>query len=159
MNNLKIKHITDSDDKSLQQVEQLFVDMYEFIKDKGLKLQLVEGGEKLWINSVKKSMDRFAALIVAIENDRVVGFIHGVIRFAPDFLGGSKVGFVTHQHIVPECRGKGLGKKMMFALEDWFKSKNIKSVELQANYFNEYSRKYLEKCGYEYELVQFRKFI
>jgi RimJ/RimL family protein N-acetyltransferase len=44
-------------------------------------------------------------------------------------------------------------------LEDWFKSKNIKSVELQANYFNEYSRKYLEKCGYEYELVQFRKFI
>jgi ribosomal protein S18 acetylase RimI-like enzyme len=156
---IELRNITDADDAALTRVEQLFLDMYEHISNKGLLTPLAKGGEKMWLKSVRKTLDRFGAIIVAEEDGNVVGFVHGIIRFLPDFLGGEKVGFVTHQHIEPEFRRHGLGKELMQALENWYASKGIRQVELQANYFNEYSRKYLEKSGYQYEIVQFRKFL
>lgn len=159
MNEIPIREVKDRNDKALDQVEDLFVEMYRHILDKGLKNPLVEGGERLWMDSVKKSLARFGALIVAEHEGKVVGFVHGLVRFLPDFLGGEKVGFVTHQHILKEFRGHGLGKELMESLEDWYRSKGIRQVELQANYYNQNSRKYLENTGYEYEIVQFRKFL
>ncbi len=159
MSKIEIINITKADDPALVSVEELFVDMYRHISDKGLKTPLVEDGEKIWMRSVKKTLDRFGAVIVAKQQAEVIGFVHGLIRFMPDFLGGEKVGFVTHQHINPAHRGKGLGKELMKSLEEWFRSKGIRQVELQANFYNDYSRKYLEKSGYEYEIVQFRKFL
>lgn len=159
MDKIIIENITDPDDNRLVSVGKLFLEMYDHITDKGLMTPLVTGGEKIWMESVRKSLGRFGALIVATSGNEVVGFVHGMVRFLPDFMGGEKVGFVTHQHILDDYRGKGLGKELMEALEKWFSEKGIKQVELQANYYNEYSRKYLEKSGYKYELVQFRKFL
>ncbi|MCF8388961.1 MAG: GNAT family N-acetyltransferase, partial [Bacteroidales bacterium] len=132
MADLEIRNITHPEDPALKSVEKLFRDMYEHIKDKGLKTPLVSDGEKIWMKSVKKTLDRFGAVIVAEENGEVIGFVHGLIRFMPDFLGGEKMGFVTHQHIEPEHRNKGLGKKLMRKLEEWFFGKGIRQIELQA---------------------------
>lgn len=159
MAQIELQEIIVADDPRLARVEQMFFDMYDHIRDKGLMTPLIEGGEKIWMNSVKKSLGRFGCLIIASDGEKVIGFVHGLIRFLPDFLGGEKVGFVTHQHIEPDYRGHGLGKRLMEALEQWYHSKGIRQVELQANYYNEYSRKYLESSGYKYEIVQFRKFL
>lgn len=159
MDNLRIIQIKEPESKLLPQVERQFAAMYDHIKDKGLKLPLIEKGEKKWINSIKKTIGKYSGLFVAVDGEKVAGFVFGMIKFTPDYLGSQKVGFFTHQYIDPDYRGKGLGKKLFIALEKWFNEKNVISVEAQANYFNEGSRKYLEKSGYEYELVQFRKFI
>ena len=159
MNDLKIIQIKEPTNKFLPQVELQFANLYIFMKDKGLKLPLIENGEKKWINSIKKTISKFSALIIAVDGEKVAGFVFGVIKFTPDYLGNQKVGFLTHQYTEAEYRRKGLGKKLLLALENWFKEKNVVSIEVQSSFSNEDSRKFFEKNAYKNELVQLRKYL
>ena len=159
MNDLRIIQIKEPTSELLPQVERQFAELYNFIKDKGLKLPLVKDGEKKWINSIKKTVGKFVALFVAVDGEKVAGFVSGVVKFTPDYLGNQKVGFLTFHYIEPDYRGKGIGKKLLKSLENWFKEKNVSSIEVQVSFMNEDSRNYFKKNGYEYELVQFRKFL
>jgi len=159
MENLKIIQIKDSANEFLPQVEQQFAELYSFMKDKGLKLNLVEDGEKKWMNSIKKTIGKFVALFVVLDGKKVAGFVSGIVKFTPDYLGNQKVGLLSYHFVDKDYRGKGIGKSLLKSLETWFKEKNISSIEVQASFINEYSRKYFEKNGYENELVQLRKFV
>lgn len=159
MSELKIIQIKETDIDFLSQVQKQFAAMYVHMKDKGLKLQLADEGEKKWIISIKKTLGRFSALFVVLDDKKVAGFVFGIIKFTPDYLGSKKIGSLTHQYLDPDYRGKGLGDKLLKALEKWFEEKNVSSVEVQANIYNAESRKYFEKNAYENELVQLRKFL
>lgn len=74
MSEINIFSITESDDARLAQVERLFVEFYQYMHEKGVKTPLPEGGEKLWLDAVRKTIKRFSRLVVATENDAVIGF-------------------------------------------------------------------------------------
>jgi len=157
--NILFRIIENPDDKALSEVAVLFVSLYSFVADKGQKNQMITNGENLWINSVRNSLNRTGVLIVAEDNGRVIGFIHGIIRFLPDFLGGRKSGFIAHHYIDNGYRGMGIGKKLLLESEAWFKLKNVNQVEAYVNVGNINSKLYFEKNGYTHETVQLRKFI
>lgn len=156
---LVYRQVVQADDPALDAVQGLFMELYEYVRDKGQQNHLVEGGEKLWIKSIKNSLNKLGALFIVQDADRVIGFIHGSIRFLPDFLGGERVGFVAHHYILPEYRGVKAGKNLLLKLENWFLSKKVKQVEVYVNTGNINSKKYFEQNGYTYELVQLRKFL
>ncbi len=159
MSEIKYIQVSDPEDKFLEGVEFLFEELYEYVKDKGQQNHLVEGGGKLWMNSVKRSLNKLGAIIIALDNNQVVGFIHGSIRFLPDFLGAEKSGFVAHHYILRQYRGRKVGITLLKLLEDWFLSKGVTQVEAYVNVGNINSRKYFERNGYTHELVQLRKFL
>ncbi len=159
MCNIHYKIITDTDDKLLSQLEDMFRELYDYIDKKGQKNTLIPGGEKKWIKSVKNTLNKLGVIIVAVSGEEVAGFINGQIRFLPDFLGREKTGFLAHQFIKKNYRGKGIGEKLLKLLEEWFVAKEIRQMELYVNYENDVAKAFYFNSGFENEWIQMRKFL
>lgn len=163
MNNISIKLIEDVNDPLLIQVEQLFQQMYEQIAqhlpDQALKIPLIRGGAELWLEGVKKMINRLGIVIVATRDNVVIGFINGIIHFTPDYLGDLKVGSIANIFVVSGTRRAGVGFYLVQELEQWFKSKNVHSISLQAIYENTPGIGFWQRCGYIEEVLQFRKIV
>jgi ribosomal protein S18 acetylase RimI-like enzyme len=79
-------------------------------------------------------------VIVALSADRIVGYVNPVVDGGEGWIGG--VG------IVPSSRGKGIGKKLMLAAEDFCKSKGVTDVILEVIEGNTRAQRMYEKLGY-----------
>ena len=152
-----IKEITDSQDAALDMVEGLFFDMYEYMKQHGLMLGLADDGQHRWIEAVKKTLGRFAVLLICTVDDEIIGFAHGSIRLSPDYLGNCKIGVITHIHLLNKFRGQGAGIALVRSLEKWFTDQEVHSVELQVLSENHPAIGFWKKLGYHNELLQCRK--
>lgn len=99
----------------------------------------------------EKLKNRKCFLSVAIDSNKIVGFIQGDIRIR----GLRKIkeyGHVTEIFVKNKYRGKSIGTSLMVELVRWFKSKKIKYVELGVNSKNKNAIKFYKKLGYkEYE--------
>jgi ribosomal protein S18 acetylase RimI-like enzyme len=159
MKELTYREIIDPDDKILYQVDILFLEMYEQMTELGLMIPLDTAGVRKWMNSIKKNLNRFGILEVALKNDRLVGFAHGAISITPDYLGNKKVGVVTHIYVQPFYRMSKVGRQLLNNLEKWFENKGVHSIELQVLHENAAAIKFWDEMGYHRELLQYRKLI
>jgi len=157
MNDIIIKAVTEKDSDLLSQVEKQFVEMYDYFAQKGLNIPLIKNGEKLWLQSIMPTLNRINKLFVAVKNNTVIGFVFGYLRFTTDYLGSLKVGVISYIYVDPCIREKGVGRLLVKDLENWFISKEVHSIELQVVYKNENAIRFWEKCGYDKEIIQFRK--
>ena len=143
----------------LPQIEKLFVQMYEHMKDAGLKTPLIEGGEKLWRKSLEMTIGRFGKLILAVKDRDVVGFAHGIIKLSPDYLGGEKTGLITHVYVSPEERNIGVGRKMVNVMEKWFEDQNVRICEISVLHMNNMAISFWKDLGFKEEQIQMFKTI
>jgi ribosomal protein S18 acetylase RimI-like enzyme len=79
-------------------------------------------------------------VIVALSADRIVGYVNPVVDGREGWIGG--VG------VVPSSRGKGIGKKLMLAAEDFCRSKGVTEVSLEVIEGNLRAQRLYEKLGY-----------
>lgn len=140
-----------------EKVESLFLDYYEHLHRHAVKLRLVEGGEKLWMASLKKSLNKTAALVIGEEGGQPVGFGHGQIKLAPDYLGNRRIGLVNHFYVDEKHRRAGSAARMFGLMDGWFKERGVHSVELQVVQGNEAAAGFWKKMGFQDELTQMRR--
>jgi len=145
-------------DPLLDEMEGLFAHLYQYMGGTGLQMHPADGGEKMWRKSIEKlAGGRFGMLLGAKSDEKLIGFAHGAIRYSADYLGGLKVGYVTHLFVIPELRSTGIGKKLLSDIEGWFDSKDVHSYELQVLCDNSLGIRFWENMGYKRELLQMRK--
>lgn len=152
-----IRELTNKQDEAFESVKELFEEMYAYMREHGLMLDLADDGARKWIKSVQTGLGRFGGLFVCEVNEEVIGFAHGSIRLTPDYLGSQKAGLITHVHVSPGSRGKGAGRALVKSLEKWFEKANTSSVELHVLAANDAAIGFWEKLGYKRELHQYRK--
>ena len=157
MTEIEYRRIEEPEDRVLEQVKQLFNDMYSQMHDHGLMLDLDPDGADKWIISLKRTLGRFAVLQIACQGEEVIGFAHGSLSLAPDYLGSKKIGVVTHIYVKPDYRSRKVATGLLDGLENWFKNQKVHSVELQVLSQNLEAMNFWRKMGYKSELFQFRK--
>jgi GNAT superfamily N-acetyltransferase len=153
----QVRLLDSADEQILDQVESLFLEMYAYMSQKGLQLPLVDGGEKKWRLGLQRTLGHLGALVIAEIDDKVIGFMRGVIRLSPDHLGGQKIGYVDHTFIRAGMRGQGVGRAMFELLQDWFSSKRVLRLELQVLCGNEPGIDAWKAMGFQSELLQMQK--
>jgi ribosomal protein S18 acetylase RimI-like enzyme len=158
MSEYQIVEIEHLDDLLAEQLKQLFLDLHLYMKECGMKLSLAQDGEKIWVESVRKTLKHFGKLVVALEGDRLIGFGHGAMRLTPEHMGSEKVGSITYFYVSPDSRKNNIGKKIALQLENWFSASNVHSIELQVTSENFSGMHFWKALGYEVELMQMRKF-
>lgn len=79
-------------------------------------------------------------VLVALSDDRMIGYANPVVDGPEGWIGG--VG------VVPEHRGKGLGKELMLAAEDLCRKKGAGEVTLEVIEGNVAAQRLYEKLGY-----------
>jgi hypothetical protein len=154
---IEIIRISKSDDDYLNQLEKLFYDYYVSMNDKGLILDIVEDGGKIWRKYIEMGLGRSQIVVVALSGNKVIGFTWGYIHFSPPYLGNLMVGTWNGLYILSEHRNLGLSKLLYLEMEKWFHEKNVHSVEAQVLVENVHSIAGMKKMGYKDELFQTRK--
>ena len=157
MASVQIHIISGPGDPALAELPALFRAMYSGMEAQGLRTPLAPDGEQLWIEQAVAGAERFGRLVVAIINDVVIGFAHGAIKLAPEHLGGQRVGHITHLYVDPTNRRSGAGHALAHALNDWFASKDVVSVELQVVVGNAEGEHFWRSLGFVVEFHQMRK--
>ena len=157
MSDIQYRRISHPEDQAFDQVKSLFSDMYIFMQEHGLLLSLAEHGQEKWIQTVKRTVQRFSTVQIASIGDQVIGFAHGALSMTPDYLVNKKIGVVTHIYVMPEYRKQDIAAKLLSGLEEWFDEQQVHSIELQVLAENTGAIEFWKQMGYKKELHQFRK--
>lgn len=152
-----IRQLIQKDDPAFEAVERLFEEMYAYMREHGLMMDLADDGTARWIRGVKNALGRFASLQLCLAGGEVVGFAHGSIKLAPDYLGSHKLGLVSHVYVQPAFRRSGAGRALVTELENWFREQGVKAIELQVLSPNAAAAEFWECLGYVKEIQQYRK--
>lgn len=78
--------------------------------------------------------------LLCIENDKVLGYA-GLLIVGDE-------GQVTNVAVLPECRGKGIGTKMMQAMTAYGRERGVSNFFLEVRAGNTNAQGLYAKCGY-----------
>ncbi|MBB5038634.1 GNAT family N-acetyltransferase [Prosthecobacter dejongeii] len=140
-----------------QQVPALMKEMFQGFAGQGLRLPLVEGGEKLWLQSLERLPESVFLVLGASVGGQLVSFASAHCKMLPAHLGGGMVGEISYVYVKPEARRHGLAGRMVAQMEDWLKSSKVRSIEIQVLTGNEGALAFWRRSGFGDELVQMRK--
>ena len=132
------------------------IEKISFFKSESVKMNFPgskfnsEMYKRLLLKSVSKSPDYVK---VAEDNGNVMGYVW--FKVIDSTVG--MFGRFEHLFVDESCRGKGVGKMLMEAAENYFRSKGIKTVKLTVTTTNENAMKLYEKLGYETKRYKMEK--
>lgn len=75
---------------------------------------------------------------------------------AKDYLKHEKYAYLGFMYVKPEFRGKGLNQKILDALLDWAKERNLTEVRLEVYSENASAIRAYEKAGFKSLLLEMR---
>lgn len=92
---------------------------------------------------------------VAKENDSVIGFISGFVKYLFPWFRIKKVGHISFMFIDEGSRRKGVGKQLLSYANQWFKDQGLSYVELYVNERNSNGLSFWKSMGFS----DFQKFL
>lgn len=146
-----IRHIQDED---WQQLEALWLALYEHQQRHGMLAKLSWNAFPLWSEGQKPILQRFGFVFIASDGDAVVGFVAGRIRSLLAHFGGQPVGAMTEIFVAESHRRVGVGKDLLATGIDWFRERGIHRVDLPVLAQSTGAREFYRRLGWVEELVQ-----
>lgn len=91
-------------------------------------------------------------LLVAKNEEHVIGFCHGYIRLLVEVKEAIEIGGMV---VAEEWQGKGVAKTLVQEIEKWATSKGINWMVLSSNVFRTKAHGFYEHMGYKKVRQQF----
>ncbi len=99
-----------------------------------------------------------AEILVAEENNQVVGFVLISKSKSDDIHDFDFYGEMNYMYIKSEFRGRGIASKFFKEAKKWFKKHGLKYLKLDVNINNRKARKIYEGWGFNnYEIGMWSK--
>ncbi len=97
--------------------------------------------------------DKNIAVFIAEDNGSVIAYIRGGIEEAPYYANVKKIGVLNDVFVEEAYRRQKIAEELFLRLEEWFKMKNIKNIELSVDARNETGIVLWKSLGFfEYKL-------
>lgn len=125
-----------------------FTAHYDGLRAQGLHNALLPGGADLWLKAQLPMLGKLCCVACAWEGDALLGFCAGVVRVGPAHLGSPRTGAITHLHVAPDARGRGLGRALYTACATWFRGRDVQGIELEVITGNVEGRAFWEALGF-----------
>ncbi|MGE6936263.1 GNAT family N-acetyltransferase [Peribacillus muralis] len=102
------------------------------------------GDEQSYLNRIKERVSQFPDGQVIIERDRKpIGQMELQIRQ----YDGAEIGYVNLFYLIPEYRGKGLGKELVGYAESFFRKFGVSEYQLRVSPDNQDALRLYSKSG------------
>jgi GNAT superfamily N-acetyltransferase len=109
---------------------------------------LRRNARRAWMRFARKIVrSKSGMLLVALDDNKIVGYALGFLKRASLVLKLQRVGFVSDAFVEEAYRRKGIARKLFKALMDWFERKGLEWVELQVDSRNEVGVRVWERLG------------
>ena len=97
-----------------------------------------------------------AATLVAVDpSGQPLGYVH--LRPEDDFLTGEPAGYVSILVVRAEAQGRGIGKMLLKAADDWARALGYRELLLDVFTSNETARRFYERNGFVDESLRLRR--
>lgn len=155
---IEIRPLSKADDKAIYDTLKIhFRELYDFMGSKGLVMPLADNGPQIWMNAIRSTLGKLSNIFIAYDGHAVIGFVTGIIRLSPAYLGNKKIGYLSHLFIHPDYRRTGTGEKLSQRLDQWFEEKNVDIVEVEVIVHNTHSIDFFKKVGYKEDILKLTK--
>lgn len=91
-------------------------------------------------------------LLVAQEQDRIIGFCHGYVRTLTEIPTDVEIGGLS---VIEEYQGKGVGTALLQSIEEWAKKQHISTLMLSSNSMRTHAHAFYEHKGFKKIKQQF----
>jgi len=143
-----------------ENVKDLLVELQEFIvsidKEK-LNIITPEFREIYFKMTMDEVEDNEGKIFVAKENDKIIGFIAGIIM---KFEENDKYSYVIHKRgevtelmVTNSLQAKGIGSKLLETMENYFKSVGCEYIQIDVFGYNTNAIKFYDKHNYETRML------
>lgn len=96
-------------------------------------------------------------VVVAEQDGALIGSGYARIEKARHYLKHPVHAYLGFMYVVPTHRGKGVNQKIIAALAQWARSRQITELRLDVYYTNESAIHAYEKAGFTRHLVEMRR--
>ena len=154
---MKTRKATEQD---LESLNELQIDLAKY--EAKLRKTLVdpEKVRKWYEKHYKKLIKREnSVFFVAEENGKIVGYILGEIEIPTHHHIYKRRGYIRDAFVLEEFRRKNAGKKLTQELLEWFKSKGIKWIRVDAYTNNKVGISFWKKMGFKDYVIEMTKVI
>ena len=140
--------------EDLDSLAPLWTRLYEHQTLNGMQVAVPPDGFAQWAKGVRPLLGRFVHVWRAEKERQPIGFLCGRERVLPGYFGGGSVGFISDVFVDENCRGLGVGRRLLAAATELFRARGIKRIELQVIAGNPSARRLYLELGWHDELVQ-----
>ena len=147
--------LLNNDKKYFAYIKDLLVELEEYIlsiDEDELDQLHPEYRDKMALIDLEEVNENNGKCFLTIEDEKVIGLIMGAVRKYDeyDYLDYKcpKCGVVTELVVSKNVRGKGIGKKLMQVMEEYFKSIGCEYISIEVSAYNKNAIKFYESEGY-----------
>jgi ribosomal protein S18 acetylase RimI-like enzyme len=118
-----------------------------------------ENGAELYARRVIDRLGDDYTRVLVVENDdgEVIGFAIGVIvDLVPEMFAGESGGFLADIFVAEDYRRGGVGRRLVDALADWFRSRGVEYMEWYVASENQAGRDFWASLGGRDVMVRMR---
>ncbi|MEE3342560.1 MAG: GNAT family N-acetyltransferase [Bacilli bacterium] len=151
--------IIEYEEKYLEDVKDLLVELEEYIlsiDEDNLDQLHSDYRDKMALFDLQEVSDNNGKCYLAIENDKAIGLIMGIIiKFDEfDYLDYKcpKEGEITELIVTSKTRSKGIGQILINKMEEYFKSMGCEYVLVDVFAYNKIGINFYNKSGYHHRM-------
>ncbi len=151
---MRVRKATKNDIESIVMLNKELADMHHNIDRIYKEGQAVATSFKKYLESI---IDKENVLVIVAElDDKVVGYMIGVIEQQRPFLNLKKAGRISDAYVDENYRNRGIGKAMFEELKSWFKKNGINFLTLSVDVRNKDGYAFWKKMGFEEWMVRMK---
>jgi GNAT superfamily N-acetyltransferase len=153
--------ITPATDAHISEIMKIWKESMDFHKDIDAHFAVREDAHTDFEPHLREVMQKEdAQILVALEKGRVVAYSITLLFMRPPIFEERIYGFISDLAVKSDYRRKGIGRKMLKRMIEWFESRNVKRIELRVVAQNEVGYSFWKKHGFRdfmHELYIIRK--
>jgi GNAT superfamily N-acetyltransferase len=142
----------------LPEIVPLWLQLMSFHEELDAGYSMVEDAAERWIRYIAPSFnDESWRIFVAQIEDELVGYAAVVIQDHPPVYVSTKHGVLESIAVSREHRGRGIGKRLVRAAEQWLRSRDVFEMTVRIDERNTASRALFGSRAFEPWIVVRRK--
>ena len=131
-------------------IVELWKELMIYHAEKDSLFTLAPDAEEVYARFVEDNIDSEAACVLAaVVNGRLVGYCQGKLEKYPPVLAEQDYGHIFDIAVTADQRRTGVGKRMVAALHDWSRRKEVSRIEVRCLRSNDIGSRFWREIGFE----------
>jgi ribosomal protein S18 acetylase RimI-like enzyme len=142
--------IVEAEETHIPQIVNLWVEFFDHHYTIDRFFERSDDAEEKFGKMIGERIDKDDSLVlVAVEDDQVVGYSLSYVTQNPPVVKSMESGFISDLAVTTDYRRRGIGGLLLKETLAWFKSRGLKLVYLRVLAKNEGARAFWKKHGFE----------
>jgi ribosomal protein S18 acetylase RimI-like enzyme len=134
--------------RDVEAIGDLWVELMNYHATLDPRFSVPHHGRVNYIRQVQKALrDENFQVLLAVAEQRVIGYVMGYIGQNPPIFTSSRFGFIADLCVTQVQRRQGIGERLVQEISRWFRLRGLDSIQMNVAHHNPQSQAFWRKLG------------